>query len=632
MKYVKKKLGKFMPSKEMKKQAWVTEEIYSEAVNQIKFWDNLAKNGISWDKKWKKTYEEKFPFFKWFLGGKLNVCYNALDRHIKEGKGDKTALIFVPEPINESPLVISYSELHEKVNHASAMLKKLGVKKGDVVSIYLPMIPEIIISILACARIGAVHNVVFSAFSSNALKTRILDGKPKLLITADGYYRRGKVINLKEAADEAVKGTSVKKVVIVRRIGRNLKLKKNQYWWHKCLVKKSVNPVSIESNDPLFILYTSGTTGKPKGVVHSAGGYAVQTYYTAKWLFNLHDDDIIWCTADIGWITGHSYVCYGPLMNNSTTLVYEGSPDYPDFSRFWEIIEKYKVTVFYTAPTALRMFMMSADKLMKKYKMPSLKILGTVGEPIDKDTWLWYFKKVGKKRCPVLDTYWQTETGGIVFSSLPGAGPFIPTFTGKSFPGINHTILTEEGEPVKQGQVGWLAQKPPFAPAMLSGLWKNPKLYKEKYFPTNKRVYFTGDGAYQDKKGNFRITGRLDDVIKVAGHRLSTAEIENELDALEEIKEAAVIGKPDKLRGEVPIAFVISDPITLEKINAHIRKAIGPIAKIEEVYFVNDLPKTRSGKIMRRILKSLTKKEKLGDLSTLMNPECVKKIESILKK
>lgn len=627
------------PSAELKKETWIFDEgIYKKADrNPIDFWAKLAQQGIEWFKPWKKVYEEKLPYFKWFLGGKLNACYNCVDRHLKD-KANKTALIWIPEPPKEKAIKLTYKQLAEQINKTANVLKALGIKKGDVVAIYLPMIPEVIITILACARIGAIHSVVFSAFSAEALKTRLVDGRAKLLITADGYYRRGKLISLKQNADQAVRGTKVKKVLVVKRARNKIKLTKKDLWWHAEMKKANpeCKPAEMDSEDILFILYTSGTTGKPKGIIHTTGGYLVQAYWTAKWDFNLHENDVMWCTSDLGWVTGHTYVCYAPLLNGITTLIYEGVPDWPDPGRPWQIIQKHKVNVFYTSPTALRMLIAYGKKWPKKYDLNSLKVLGTVGEPIDEATWFWYFKTIGNERCPIIDTWWQTETGGTLINALPGIGPFIPTIAGRSFPGTRHAVVDEKGRKVKAGSHGILIQLPPFAPGMLRGIWRDSKRYKETYWSQYKKFYFTSDGAFQDKKGNFRLTGRIDDVLKVAGHRLSTAELENVLDKHEKVDESAIVARSDKIKGEVPVAFVIlkkgvKSSAELEKqLQAIIVNAIGPIAKVKEFYFVDDLPKTRSGKIIRRILKSLLKKESLGDLSTLQNPECVEELKKNL--
>ncbi|MFH1377054.1 MAG: acetate--CoA ligase [Candidatus Woesearchaeota archaeon] len=631
------KKGKiFWPGKEIKERAWVNNKnIYKIAdKNPVKFWENLAKEGITWNKEWKKTYEEKPPYFKWFVGGKLNVSVNCLDRHLKNRK-DNTALVFVPEPTKEKTVKYTYQELYDKVNKLANLLKKLKVKKGDVVAIYLPLIPEVIISMLACARIGAIHSVVFSAFSADALQTRLKDGKANVLITADGYYRRGEALDLLSKAKEGLKGTKVKKVVVVPRLGKKIRGKKFVSWKEVEKQNPYCEPVYVESNDPLFILYSSGTTGVPKGILHDSGGYITQAYWTCRYVFDMHENDIHWCTADIGWVTGHTYACYGPLANGITTLIYEGTPDYPDFSRWWNIVDKNKVSIFYTAPTAIRMFMKAGNKWFKKYKLKSLRLLGSVGEPIDVDAWMWYFNKVGKGNCPVVDTWWQTETGGTLIMSLPGIGPFIPTVSGRSFPGTRHMIVDDNGRKVKAGKAGNLVQVSPFAPGMLHDIYNNSKRYRKTYWSRFKGKYDTSDGAFMDKNGYIRIVGRVDDVMKVAGHRMSTAEIENAINGYPDVNESAIVPMADKLRGQVPVAFVIlkrgspSDEL-VKKIKKQVDSKIGPIARPAKIYFVDDLPKTRSGKIMRRILKALLAKEEPKGLMTLVNPETVEKIKEII--
>jgi acetyl-CoA synthetase len=564
-----------------------------------------------------------------------------LDRHVATWRKNKVAIIWEPDLPDEKNRVLTYYELYREVNKFANVLKNLGVKRGDRVTIYLPMVPEVQIAMLACARIGAIHSVVFSAFSPPALKVRITSAGSKVLITADGYYRRGKIIDLKSNADEAVENTGIEKVVVVKRAGNEVNMREGRdFWWHE-LMKSSkayCEPEVMDSEDTLFILHTSGTTGIPKAIQHSTGGYLVQAYWTAKWDFDLHDEDIFWCTSDIGWITGHTYACYGSLLNGATMVMHEGTPDYPQPDRWWEIIEKYGVTVFYTAPTVIRMLMRYGDEWVKKHDLSSLRILGSVGEPIDRDAWFWYFKVVGGSRCPIIDTWWQTETGGTLINSLPGIGPFIPTFAGRSFPGTKHAVLDENGKKVKTGQIGSLVQLPPFAPGMFRGLWNDPQKYVETYWSKfGKEIYYTGDGAYMDKLGRIRITGREDDVLKVAGHRLSNAEIEDAINSHEAVVESAVIGMPDPIKGEVPLALVIlkegiqpSDKLS-EEIITSVAKKISPIAKPAKVVYVDDLPKTRSGKIMRRILKRLIRKEELGDLSTLANPECVEKLKKILE-
>ncbi len=643
----KKRKGVFWPSPEMKKQAWIADpNIYKEAgKDQIAFWSKKAEEGLEWKKKWTKAYEQdkkKQGMFKWFIGGRINASYNTLDRHVKSGLGDKTALIWVPELTEEKTKRITYNDLYKQVNKLANALLKLGVKKGDRVGIYMPMIPEVIAAMLACARIGAIHSVVFSAFSGESLNDRMLDAEAKVLITADGYYRRGKAKNLKESADVGVKGTKVKHVIVVKRTGLDVPWnKKRDKWFHEIIkdAPEYCEPGFVESNETLFILYTSGTTGKPKGVIHDTGGYLAQAYWTTKWNFDLHDDGVFWCTADIGWVTGHTYGCYGPLLVGSTILMFEGAPDYPDPGRWWRVIQENKVTVFYTAPTAIRMFLKFGDKWPNKYDLSSLRILGTVGEPINDEAWLWYFKTIGGSRCPIIDTWWQTETGGTLINCLPGIGPFISTVAGLSFPGTKHAVVDSEGKEVEKGETGYLVQKPPFAPGMLRGVYKNPKKYKETYWSRFPGFYDTSDGAKQMPDGTIRLTGRVDDVMKVAGHRLSTAELENAINEHDLVRESAVVPKPDEIKGEVPIAFVLlKDPSraseSLKKdIVRHVDKMIGPTARPAAIYFVPDVPKTRSGKIMRRILRGLIKGEKdLGNLTTLMNPECVENLKEVVKK
>jgi len=641
-----KRKNVFWPSEHMKKKAWVSDsEIYKEAdKDPVAFLAKRAHEGLAWKKKWETEYhhDEKKPWqFKWFIGGEINASYNALDRHLKAGKGDKTALIWVPELMEENSKTLTYKELYTEVNKLANVLKGLGVGRDDKVGIYLPMLPEVIIAMLACARIGAVHNVVFSAFSGESLKDRLIDAEAKVLITADSYYRRGKAVSLKDSADIGVEGTDVKHVIVVKRTGNDIPWnKKRDHWWHELMegAEEYCEPEFVESNETLFILYTSGTTGKPKGIVHDTGGYLTQAYWTTKWNFDLHDDDIFWCTADIGWITGHTYGCYGPLLVGSTMLMFEGAPDYPDPGRWWKVIQDNKVTVFYTAPTAIRMFMKFGEEWVKRYDLGTLRILGTVGEPINEDAWLWYFEVVGGGRCPVIDTWWQTETGGTLINSLPGIGPFIPTVSGRSFPGKRHAVVDEHGNEVPAGESGYLVQKPPFAPGMFRGIHKDEKKYVETYWSRFHGRYDTSDGARLNEDGTIRITGRVDDVMKVAGHRLSTAELENAIGKHPLVRESAVVPRPDSIKGEVPVAFVIlkdqsraSDELKKE-ITRHVDRMIGPIARPAEIYFVHDVPKTRSGKIMRRILKALVRGEKdLGSLITLMNPECVEDLKKIVK-
>ncbi len=645
-----KKGDLYFPFQEFKKEAWVRDfKIYKEATkNPIKFWEKLAKE-IFWFEKWKKVFEHKPPYFRWFLGGKINITSNIFEKNLLswEKIKNKPALIWEPEPMEEKSRILTYGELFKKVCCFANTLKKLGVRKGDRVGIYLPMIPEALISMLACARIGAVHTVIFSAFSPQALKIRLQDTEAKILITADGYYRRGKTINLKESADEGIKETKVEKVIVVKRLRRQVPWQKGRDLWWEELVRNEKDfsePEVMDSEDLFFILYTSGSTGKPKGISHSCGGYTVQAYWTGKWIFDFHPESIFWCTADIGWITGTTYAVYSPLLNGITTLIFEGAPDWPIPDRWAKIIEKQGVTIFYTAPTAIRMFEKLNGRIAEKYKFKTLKLLGSVGEPIDESSWLWYFKNVGKKRCPVVDTWWQTETGGILITSLPGIGPFKPAFTGLPFPGTRFEILDEKGKKCRVGKMGNLVILPPFTPGLLRGVYKDPDKYLKTYWTQyGKRVFFTSDAAFKDKNGLIRIVGRVDDVIKVAGHRITTGELENAINKLPEITECAVVGIPDEIKGEVPVIFIIqkkskvpslSSSRILEKTKVNVinqvKKEIGPIALPKEVYLVEDLPKTRSGKIMRRILKRLFTGEELGDLSTLANPESVEKIKEAI--
>ncbi|MFH1180987.1 MAG: acetate--CoA ligase, partial [bacterium] len=581
------------------------------AKDPVKFWEELAK-GLVWQKKWDKTFDRKPPYFQWFLGGKINITENIFKKI-----DDTPALIWEPEPIDEKSRIITYRELLSETCKLANGLKKLGVKKGDRVGIYLPMIPEVVISMLACARIGAVHTVVFSAFSPSALRVRLQDTEAEVLITADGYFRRGQFIDLLKNAKEGIQDTKVKKIIVADR-------EKGQTPWKN--ENDFCEAEEMDSEDPLFILYTSGSTGKPKGVLHTCGGYIVQTEWTGKWIFNLGPGNIFWCTSDPGWVTGHTYTIYSPLLNGATTLMFEGAPDWPTPDRWAQIIEKYKVNTFYTAPTAIRMFEKYGAEIIKNYKFDSLRLLGSVGEPIDEDAWQWYFKEVGKGRCEIVDTWWQTETGGILISSLPGIGPFKPSFAGLPFPGVKVDIRDNN-----------LVILSPFAPGMLRGIYKNPEKYLETYWSQyGKEVYFSSDGAMRDENGLIRIIGRVDDVIKVAGHRITTGELENAVNLHSDITECAVVGVPDEIKGEVPIAFVVyNGKISQEEVKKgvidQIKKEIGPIALPKQIYLVEDLPKTRSGKIMRRILRKLFTGEELGDLSTLANPESVEKIKGIIK-
>lgn len=620
------------------KNAFVKDRnIYAQGLKDpVKFWGERADE-VHWIKRWEKTFEHTPPYFKWFTGGKLNVTQN-----IFEVEPRKTARIWEPEPLDEPVKTYSFKQLFDEVNKLANALKQLGIKKGDNVVIYLPMIPEVMISMLACARIGAVHAVVFSAFSPSALQVRLQDTKAKLLITADGYYRRGKVIDLIKNANEGINETDVNQIVLVNRLkgqaasqSPTTNVKTTLY--HELVSGQSTvcPPEPMDSEDLQFILYTSGSTGKPKGCVHVCGGYTVQAKITGKWIFDWKDSDVFWSTADVGWVTGHTYSIYSPLLNGVTSVMFEGSIDFPEPDRWAKIIEKHKVTVFYTAPTAIRMFAKHGKEVIKEEDLSSLRIIASVGEPIDEDAWTWYFKEVGKENCPVLDTWWQTETGGILITSLPGIGPFRPSYTGLPFPGVKFDIFDEEGQPVPPETSGNLVLLPPFAPGMFRGIYKNEQKYKETYWERfGDKIYFTSDAAVKDQNGLIRIVGRMDDVIKVAGHRLSTGEMEAAINEHPDIIECAVIGVPDQIKGEVPVAFVVpvkekSDEEIIADAAGEISKKIGPIATLSKTFVVRDLPKTRSGKIMRRVLKNIWNNEELGDLSTLANPEVVEGIKAL---
>ena len=632
----------FWPNEEMKKKANISDEnVYSEAAKDpVAFWEKMAEEGLDWSKKWDTAYEENAPHFKWFVGGQLNASYNCVDRHVKAGRGDDIALIWEPEPTDEEVKKISYKELQDEVSKFANVLKELGVKKGDRVGIYLPMIPEVQIAMLACARIGAVHSVVFSAFSAESLKARMEDADAKVLITANSYYRRGKPLPLKKNADIGVDGTNVKHVVVVKRADIETEMKEGRdLWWHELMEKASneCEPEPVDSEHTLFILYTSGTTGKPKGIVHDTGGYLLQAYQTCKWTFDIHDDDIFWCTADIGWVTGHTYACYGPLSAGCTLVVYEGAPNHPDWGRFWAVAEKHNVNIFYTAPTAIRMFAKMGDEWPAKHDLSSIRLVATVGEPIDTDAWMWYFNHIGGGRCPVTDTWWQTETGATLINAIPGIGPFIPTVAGRPFPGSVFTIVDEQGKEIDKakGEGGYLIEKSPFTPGMLRDVWGDSERYKSTYFSEyGPEVYFTSDGAKWFDSNNIRVTGRVDDTMKVAGHRMSTGELEDAIASHLDVSECAVVPAPDDIKGQVPIAFVIlkekepSDELK-DSLIKQVVKVIGPTAKPGEIHFVKELPKTRSGKIMRRILKKLVINEAVGNTMTLQNPECVEELKTV---
>jgi len=631
----------FWPTEELKKRTWVSDEaIYEQAKSDPEaFWSGHAED-LHWFKKWDKAYEFAPQAYKWFVGGKTNLSYNSLDRQIEAGKGDNVALIWEPEPLDQQPVKLTYKQLHEQVSKFANALKALGVRKGDAVGIYLPMIPEAVVAMQACARIGAPHSVVFSAFSPESLRDRMVDCEAKVVITADGYFRRGKAINLKANADAGIENSPVEKLVVVKRTGADVAMTEGRdLWYHEIVADASADcPAEpLDSEDLAFLLYTSGTTGKPKGIMHTTGGYAVQAYATAKWNFDLHEGDVYWCTADVGWITGHTYINYGPLMNGVTSLLYEGSPDAPDYGRFWAIIEKHKVTQLYTAPTAIRMFVKWGDEWPNKYDLSSLRLLGTVGEPINVDAWLWYFDVIGGGRCPIIDTWWQTETGANMVNSLPGIGPFMPTIAGRPFPGVLGDILDSGGNPLGPDEGGYLAIFSPFPPALTRGIYGDMERFKNQYFSDyGDDRYFTSDGARKDAMGNIRITGRVDDVMNVAGHRLATAEVESALAQNDNVAEVAVVSRPHDLKGEVPVAFVLlragvepSEEIT-KSLMTTVNQVIGPTGRPDQIVFAHEVPKTRSGKIMRRVLKALVRHEPVGDLTTLQNPESVDDLKKLV--
>ena len=617
-------------------------KLYKYSVdNPEQFWSDVADSFI-WKKKWSKVLEYDFskPKFEWFVDGKLNITENCLDRHI-ENTPDKTAIIFEPNNPEDETLHISYKELHSKVCSFANVLKNNNVTKGDRVCIYLPMVPELAIAVLACARIGAVHSVVFAGFSSTALAARINDASCKMVLTSDGSFRGNKTIDLKSIVNEALNDCDcVESVIVLNKINSDITLNKNEKWWHDELNKVNDNcPAEIvDSEDPLFILYTSGSTGKPKGMVHSCGGYMVYSSYSFKNVFNYNNGDIYWCTADIGWITGHSYIVYGPLLNGATTLMFEGVPSYPDFGRFWAICEKYKVNQFYTAPTAIRALAKHPVDLVNKYDLGSLKVLGTVGEPINEEAWDWYNNNVGKGKCPIVDTWWQTETGGIMITSLANVTEGKPTFATKPMMGIQPVLFDENSKEFNENNKnGILGIKFPW-PSIARTIYGDHERYKNVYFSAYPGYYFPGDGAFRDDDGNYRITGRVDDVVIVSGHNLGTAPIEDAINMHDNVVESALVGYPHDIKGNALYAFVILKDETnseniVKEINDLISKTIGPIAKPEKIQIVPGLPKTRSGKIMRRILRKIAsgENENFGDISTLLNPEIVEKILNLKK-
>lgn len=618
------------PSPEFAAQANGQADLYDAADEDFEgFWADQARQRLTWAKDFDQTLDwSGAPFAKWYVGGEVNAAYNCVDRHVEAGNGDRVAIHFEGE--GGDSRTITYAELQRDVAKAANALESLGVSKGDRVAIYLPMIPEAVAAMLACARIGAPHSVVFGGFSADALRTRIADAEAKLVITADGQFRRGKSAPLKPAVDAAVEGeTTVEKVLVVQRTKDEVEWNDDRdVWWHDVVDSASDQheAVAHDSEHPLFILYTSGTTGKPKGIFHTTGGYLTQAAYTNSVVHDVHPEtDVYWCTADIGWVTGHSYIVYGPLANGATQVIYEGTPDTPHQGRWWEIVQKYGVTILYTAPTAIRTFMKWGDDIPAKFDLSSLRLLGSVGEPINPEAWLWYRKNIGGGHCPIVDTWWQTETGGIMISPLPGVTSLEPGSAQRPIPGISAEILDDEGQPLHDPEaVGYLVLTKPW-PGMLRGIWGDPERYKETYWSRfGPKYYFAGDGAKYDANNNIWLLGRVDDVMNVSGHRLSTAEIESALVSHPSVAEAAVVGATDETTGQAVVAFVIlrggsedHGDETVQELRNHVAKEIGPIAKPRSIMVVSELPKTRSGKIMRRLLRDVAENREVGDVTTL---------------
>ncbi len=631
----------FAPSPEFTAQANAQADIYSEADrDRLAFWERQA-GALIWEKRWDKTLEWSPPFAKWFTGGKINASVNALDRHVAEGHGGRIAFHFEGEPGDTR--TISYAQLLTDVSKASHALTSLGVVAGDRVAIYMPLIPEAAVAMLACARIGAIHSVVFGGFSADALLSRIQDADAKLVITADGGFRKGAAFALKPAVDEALKGqTNVQKVLVVKRTGQETAWNaERDIWWHDVVPQQpsTHTPEFFDSEHPLFILYTSGTTAKPKGIFHTTGGYLTQVAYTHKVVFDIKPrTDVYWCTADVGWITGHSYMVYGPLINGSTQVMYEGTPDTPHQGRIFEIIEKYGVTILYTAPTLIRTWMKWGEEHPNKFNLSTLRLLGSVGEPINPEAWIWYRHVVGGGRCPIVDTWWQTETGAIMISPLPGVTATKPGSAMRPIPGISAKVVDDNGVPVGDGHGGYLILDKPW-PSMLRGIWGEPERYKETYWSRWDGIYFAGDGAKLDDDGAIWLLGRVDDVMNVSGHRISTTEVESALVSHETIAEAAVVGAADAMTGQGIVAFVIlrggvdhlEGDALVKQLRDHVAKEIGAIAKPRQIMVVNELPKTRSGKIMRRLLKDVAENRVVGDATTLADPNVMKLISEGLK-
>jgi acetyl-CoA synthetase len=636
----------FHPSTSFSENAYIKslsdyEQLYARAqANPEAFWAELANQELHWFEKWHTVLDWQPPFAKWFVGGKINISYNCLDRHLTTWRRNKAALIWEGEPGDSRTL--TYAQLHREVCQFANALKQLGVKKGDRVGIYMPMIPEAAIAMLACARIGAAHSVVFGGFSAEALRDRLIDAQAKVVITADGGWRKDAIVHLKDQVDKALEGntTAVENVLVVKRTGQTIHMESNRdHWWHEMQPGLSADcPAEpMDSEDLLFILYTSGSTGKPKGVVHTTGGYNLYTHMTTKWIFDLQDTDVYWCTADVGWITGHSYIVYGPLSNGATQVMYEGAPRASNPGCFWDVIDKHGVTIFYTAPTAIRAFIKMGDQHPNARNLSTLRLLGTVGEPINPEAWMWYHRVIGKERCPIVDTWWQTETGGIMVTPLPGAIPTKPGSATRPFPGILADVVNTDGQPVAANEGGYLVVRHPW-PGMMRTVYGDPDRFRRTYWEylppqDGTYLYFAGDGARRDEDGYFWVMGRVDDVISVAGHRLGTMEIESALVSHPAVAEAAVVGKPDEIKGEEVVAFVtLEGSVTasdnlMATLKNHVVQEIGVIARPGEIRFTDALPKTRSGKIMRRLLRSLAAGEDVsGDTSTLEDRSVLDKL------
>ena len=628
---------KFEPSPAFRHRAVVPDEsLYEKARTDLEgFWAEQAES-LHWYKKWEQVRKWDPPWSQWFIGGKLNVSYNCLDRHVETWRRNKAAFIWEGEPGDQR--VLTYGDLYREVNKFANVLKQLGVRRGDRVAIYLPMIPELPIAMLACARLGAIHTVVFGGFSPESLRGRINDAEAHVLITADGGYRRGTIVPLKQNADEAIKECpSIRDVVVVRRVGDAAHIhfqEGRDHWWHGLMQDAPLYcpPEEMDAEDPLYTLYTSGTTAKPKGILHTTGGYLVGVAATHRWVFDVREEDVYWCTADIGWVTGHSYIVYGPLANGTTGLMYEGSPDWPAKDRFWQLIEKYRVNILYTAPTAIRSFMGWGDQFPAQHDLTSLRLLGSVGEPINPEAWMWYYEHIGGKRCPVVDTWWQTETGMILISPLPAVTTLKPGSATRPLPGIEADVVDENGQSVPLGGGGYLVLTAPW-PAMLRTIYKDPERYVSTYFGRyGPKVYFTGDGAKRDSEGYFWLMGRVDDVMNVSGHRISTTEVESALVSHPSVAEAAVIGKAHAIKGQAISAFVTlragvaSSKEKMDELKRHVQEKIGALARPEDIFFTAELPKTRSGKIMRRLLRDVAEGRALGDTTTLADPAVVSKL------